>query len=471
MIFQQTTTSLLATAWIAGITTLSSRADSLGNLSYSDNGTSITITDCADDTTGAMIVPSLIDGKPVTAIGDAAFVNCTKITSVTLPASVTSLGESAFMLCYSLASINLPEGVTSLGYNCFYDCGKLKSIDIPSTVTSTGGPFHNSGVERATIANGTVTVAGSLFWSCSNLVEVTLPASVKTIGKEAFAGCNALRDFSNFKSVTTIGDSAFAGCGFRSISLSDRVTALGENAFIGNTTLEEIRLPANLKTIPKRLLQSSYSLKSIRIPDSVVSIGNEAFRGSGLVTVSIPSKVKTIGNGAFNRCGDLNSAKFSGKAPTLGTGVFRDTARDFTIFLEDGSKGFTLPKWHGYRTSLPRPEILVQSSTKTFDFLTGDTESFKGALPGSAGTFRTFTITNTGIRPLTNFNAIIKAPSQFSVKKPKISSLAPGKSIVLKVWFKPQVAGNHKAQVRILSNDSNENPFIINLKGVGLTKN
>ncbi len=472
MIFQQTTT-LLATVFVAGITTLSSRADTLGNLSYTGNGTSITITDCLDNTSGAVVVPSLINGKPVTEIGAGAFQGCTKITSVTLPATVTSLGTYSFFDCTSLASINLPEGVTFLGNNSFYHCGKLKSITIPSTVTSSDGAFYRSGLEKATIANGTVTIPGSLFWGCFYLADVTIPGSVTTIGDKAFESCDALREFRIPKAVTSIGNSAFAGCGFRSVSLGKQVTNIGEGAFAGNDRLEEIQLPGNLKAIPKGLLYHCSSLRSVRIPDSVTSIGEKAFSWSGLFSVTIPPGVKNIGERAFHNCWSLNSASFSGKAPTLGSDVFGQAEDEFTIFLEDGAKGFTRPRWRGYATSIPRSEILVRSSSTTSDFPNGSRVSFSSALAGSAGSSRTFTIYNVGIRPLTELKVAIKGEdaSQFTMKKLGITSLAPGKSAEIKVRFKPQIAGKHKASVVINSNDRSENPFIIDVKGSGLKKN
>ncbi|RYD36765.1 MAG: leucine-rich repeat domain-containing protein, partial [Verrucomicrobiaceae bacterium] len=164
MILPQVTRPLLATVFFACITTFSSQAGSLGPLIYSDNGTSITIIDCVTNTRGAVVVPSHIDGKPVTTIGASAFYYCSKITSVTLPESVTTLGEFSFYNCKALANINLPEGISVLESGTFSRCAELKSITIPSTITMTYGAFYNSGLEQATIAGGSETIAGGLFW-------------------------------------------------------------------------------------------------------------------------------------------------------------------------------------------------------------------------------------------------------------------------------------------------------------------
>ena len=67
-------------------------------LSYGIVGDSITITGCDTAASGALVIPDTIAGKPVTAIGDNAFYDCSNLTSITIPASVTGIGNSAFNL-------------------------------------------------------------------------------------------------------------------------------------------------------------------------------------------------------------------------------------------------------------------------------------------------------------------------------------------------------------------------------------
>jgi hypothetical protein len=74
----------------------------------------------------------------VTSIGDAAFGNCTRLTSVTFPNSVTNIGDSAFAGCASLTSVTIGNGVTSIGDSAFYQCLSLTNVIIPNSVTSIG---------------------------------------------------------------------------------------------------------------------------------------------------------------------------------------------------------------------------------------------------------------------------------------------------------------------------------------------
>ena len=71
-------------------------------------------------------------------IGNKAFRDCVKLTSVEIPSSVTSIGDDAFSGCYNLTSVEIPNFVTSIGNWAFEDCQLITSIEIPSSVTSIG---------------------------------------------------------------------------------------------------------------------------------------------------------------------------------------------------------------------------------------------------------------------------------------------------------------------------------------------
>mgnify|MGYP003896807675 CR=1 FL=1 len=108
------------------------------NLKYEIKGDKVTITGTNKRPSGELIIPNIIEGKPVTSIGDYAFFLCESLTSITIPDSVTSIGDDAFAECTSLTSINIPDSVTSIGDAAFTDCYSLTSITIGNGVTSIG---------------------------------------------------------------------------------------------------------------------------------------------------------------------------------------------------------------------------------------------------------------------------------------------------------------------------------------------
>ena len=127
----------------------------------------------------------------VTDIGNWAFHDCVKLTSVTIPGSVTSVEDWAFAHCAVLTSVILPDSVTSIGNSAFNSCAKLTSITIPDSVTN---------------------IKGFAFAHCTGLTSVAIPDSVTSIGQWAFEGCTRLTSVIISDSVSNIGTGAFKGC-------------------------------------------------------------------------------------------------------------------------------------------------------------------------------------------------------------------------------------------------------------------
>ena len=97
-----------------------------------DNNT-ITLTKYIQSST-EFTVPSEIDGKPVTKIGQNAFAK-TDVRTIALPDSVTTIDSGAFSNCKSLSGVTLPKELTTLGKDVFGNCTSLKEVTIPKTLT------------------------------------------------------------------------------------------------------------------------------------------------------------------------------------------------------------------------------------------------------------------------------------------------------------------------------------------------
>ena len=156
--------------------------------------TTLTITDY-DETCGSdVIIPSSINGKTVTAIGDARYDSSTSsyinsfadkgLTSVEIPNSVTTIGDSSFK-DNQLTSVTISNGVTIIGQNAFYG-NQLTSVTIPSSVTTIGAyAFYNNQLTSVTIPSSVTTIGISAFES-NQLISVTIPSNVTSIRNDAF---------------------------------------------------------------------------------------------------------------------------------------------------------------------------------------------------------------------------------------------------------------------------------------------
>ena len=113
-------------------TTLTAAADSFtyGDYEYTvlEDGTAEISRYNGTDT--EVTIPSEIDGKAVTSIGNCPFEECAGLTSVTIPDSVTTIGDSAFRNCASLKSVTIPDSVAFIGNYAFCGCPNLESIAI-----------------------------------------------------------------------------------------------------------------------------------------------------------------------------------------------------------------------------------------------------------------------------------------------------------------------------------------------------
>ncbi len=170
-------------------------------------------------------IPAEYNGKPVTSIGSWAFLDCTSLTSVTIPNSVTSIGSWAFFRCSSFTSITIPDSVTSIGNYAFSRCSSLTSITIPDSVTRIGDhTFENcNSLTRVCFIgdlNKWVEMDGldelmssssKLYINGKVLTTVELTTATK-INSDAFSNCNSLTSITISNSVTSIGACAFYDC-------------------------------------------------------------------------------------------------------------------------------------------------------------------------------------------------------------------------------------------------------------------
>ena len=298
-----------------------------------------TVTNCDPSVTKANI-PHTIKGATVTCIGNGAFGWCKSLTGVTIPDSVTSIGGSAFYGCTSLTSVTISDSVTSIGGSAFGNCTSLTNMTIPDSVTLIGnGAFLGcTSLTSVTIPDSVTSIGERAFSECTSLTSVTIPDSVTSIGEQAFMGCSSLTSVTIPDSVTSIGEQAFSECtSLTSVTIPDSVTSIGDGAFASCTSLTGIWVAEGNNDYSSdasgvlfnkdkiTLVQCPGTFREYTIPDSVTSIGEQAFMGcSSLTSVTIPDSVTSIHWGAFYDCTSLTSVTIPDSVTSIGAWAFRD---------------------------------------------------------------------------------------------------------------------------------------------------
>ena len=319
-----------------------------------------TVTDCDSSVTKANI-PHTIKGVTVTCIGGYAFNGCTSLTSVTIPNSVTSIVGYAFDGCTSLTSVTIPDSVTSIGEFAFHNCKSLTSVTIPSSVTSIDkyAFCYCGSLTSVTIPDSVTSIGYGAFINCKSLTSVTIPNSVTSIDKYAFSECTSLTSVTIPNSVTSIGRGAFSNCAaltgiwvtegnshyssdasgvlfskdkttlvqcpgtLAACTIPDSVTSIGYDAFCNCKSLTSVTIPDSVTSIGEYAFYNCTSLTSVTFPDSVTSIGKYAFCDcSSLTSVTIPDSVTSIVGSAFAGCTSLTNVTIPDSVTSIGDWAF-----------------------------------------------------------------------------------------------------------------------------------------------------
>ena len=295
--------------------------------------------------TGDVVIPSTLNGYPVTGIGRYAFYGFGP-TSFEIPEGVVNIRKFAFRYS-SLTNVVIPSSVTGIHVWAFEFCDRLVNFTVDPAnavyssrnglLLSKDGQTLVRGVNGEVVIPSCVTeIGGSAFEGCRSLRSVVIPDSVLGIGTNAFQYCQALKNMAIPQSVTNIGTRAFTGCssmenfsvdvanGFYTSWEGMLLTKDAETLIRGNMGNDgEVVIPDGVKVIDEFAFDDLLGLEYVTIPSSVTTIGDSAFEECwNLTQISIPNSVKTIGTRVFCRCMSLTSVTLPNSLTTIGSEVF-----------------------------------------------------------------------------------------------------------------------------------------------------
>ena len=217
-----------------------------------------------------VVIPSYIDGYPVTMVSNAIFRDCDiEVTKVKFPEGITQMFGAPG--CSTLTMVEIPASVTIIDSGAFRDCINLTTVVFASNSNLT-------------------TISYEAFIGCTSLKNIELPNSVTTIERNAFQDCVALTEF----------------------IIPDSVTVIGGHAFLGCTSLSELTISNKIEEIGTGAFEDCSSLYNVTIPDSLKYIFDIFTGCSSLNTVSFGNTVEQVHCNIFDGCTSLSKIIFAG---------------------------------------------------------------------------------------------------------------------------------------------------------------
>ena len=297
-------------------------------------------------------VPAIIEGKPVIMIDRWAFIDNNTAKKCIISQGIQHIYCAAFGSSLggnnSIESIFIPESVTCIDTFSLYlgapfaNCTSLKEIVVDPQnkyYSSEDGVLYNKEktvllaypagkTEKTfTVPEGIISIETEAFCGNQALTEIKLPNSLLYIEDAAFNNCKALQKVNCPKNLISIGMDAFYNCvNLSEVTIPDSVTDIGQNAF-DETNVVNSQSSA-IKYVGKWVVGfTDKTVENVTVKDGTVGIAQRAFDGkSALKSVKLPDSLLYINDNAFSYCKNLTNVTIGDKVKYIGRYAFYETA-------------------------------------------------------------------------------------------------------------------------------------------------
>lgn len=270
-----------------------------------------------------VIIPYEIGGMPVVEIADGCFKNMKNLRSVYISANVTTIGNEAFYGTTSMETVMFGDKskITTIGYSIFENCGAVENLkDENGCVVINNILVAYCGGNNVVFGKNIRSVAGRVFYKNSNIESVVINPGCEVLGSEVFAYADNIKTVFIPDSVRKIADDCFD-------NESDFVIKCHGNTYATDfarkfgyeTETVESDFEYEIKdgyVILKKYIgkDTDVTLPSVIEKYTVKYIGESCFANGNIESIWIPESVVSIGNNAFYGCTELKTVNFANES-------------------------------------------------------------------------------------------------------------------------------------------------------------
>lgn len=351
-------------------------------------------------------------------IGDAAFWNCIALQDVVFPSTLQSIGMMTFLNCQALSEVTVPSLSGQLPFGIFSDCSALQRVVIAEGVTTLGTEAFSgcTALQEIQLPSTLETIQEKAFQNCSSLQQIVIPASVSNLSACSFLGCTALSSVyvAEENPYYTVLDGVLLRSNLEELvfcppalpltdyRIPESVIVIDNYAFQNNLQIQSIIIPETVQELQPAFCYNADNLKVVQFETSA-DIPEYAFQSCDqLADVALQNGVSTVETGAFLDCVSLCSVKIPETVTTIGAYAFgyhtdaenNNTAlQDFSIFCYAGTIAEQYAEENGFSIHIISPITTTTTTAKT----TMATSTIDTTMPGTTATETTMTSNTTTV--------------------------------------------------------------------------